>query len=269
MLALFLNEDAAAFYNFNTFNETLDHVDVNLVTPGVNDLVSAVLCRSASVPMIPSAGPLSFDGSLKSTECTPTTDGATTALTETGPTYGDLTVQLWAKADTWAGAGGGLVTLSKTDSDTQPNQWYVGISSNKFQFFYGAAAGNGAGTTLATECTDGEWCHIAVSFDNDAGTNGEVTWYINGVQKDTTVLPASPNTVTGNLELFIGVNPPLSTAATNPSKFFDGLIDEVGIYDTILPSDVIAKIADGTCAGWKIKKSRKGKSRRLGEKGTI
>jgi hypothetical protein len=206
--------------------------------------------------MIPSAGPLSFDGSLKSAECIPTTDGATTALAETGPTCGDLTVQFWAKADTWAGAGRGLVALSKKDSDSAPNQWHVGISSDTFKFFYGAAS-TGAGTTPATECTNGAWCHVAASFDEGAGDNGEVTWHVNGVQTDTTGLQRSPNAVAGNLELFIGVNPPLSAAA---SKFFEGLIDEVGICDTILPSDVVAKVADGTCAGWKSPKSR-----RLGE----
>ena len=111
-------------------------------------------------------------------------------------------------------------------------------------------------------CTDGQWCHIAVTVNQNRTASFErtdVTFFINGndTMTDSTAttdnILAAPAAGQGPLGLFIGANPP-SDETPPPTvlenKFvFDGLIDEVGVYDSILDKGVIKFFAESKCAG--------------------
>lgn len=81
----------------------------------------------------------------------------------------------------------------------------------------------GANVTGSFAVNDGKWHHVAVSTDPSAGT--AVSFYIDGVLKETKSLPASLTTLsTVGDEIYVG-----ATKAMN--SYFVGTIDEVRIWD--------------------------------------
>ena len=157
----------------------------------------------------------------------------------------------------------GLSNSVKDGSKGKLDQWYVGIKKKNKEgdvFAFGFTKENGNGQQLegppTGSCTDGQWCHIAVTVNQTrTAKRTDVTFFINGndtVVDDDNILVA-PAADQGPLGLFIGANPP-SDETPPPTvlenKFvFDGLIDEVGVYDSILDKGVIKFFAETKCAG--------------------
>jgi len=87
---------------------------------------------------------------------------------------------------------------------------------------------NGSVATLQT----GTWQHVAVTFA--PSQDGGLIFYYNGVEAERLTSSAL---VTGTAEFQIGTN--------HWSESFQGQIDDVQVYDEILPAERIAKIMNG------------------------
>jgi len=112
---------------------------------------------------------------------------------------------------------------------------HYGFSSASQQIIFTAG---GEGTYTNTEITNGEWNHVAVTFTS---TGRKI--YINGVDKtwtggDNTALPTS----SGGLN--IGSRGPYS-----PSNYFNGLIDDVRIYNYARTQKQILEDMEGGAPG--------------------
>lgn len=85
----------------------------------------------------------------------------------------------------------------------------------------------------------GNWVHIAVTVDLSAPT---ATFYKNGSSVASTVsLNSATSIYNSSSAVRLGANATTGTA----DLFFDGLIDEVAVYDTILsPADILANTTD-------------------------
>jgi hypothetical protein len=135
---------------------------------------------------------------------------------------GELSVACWIKWDAPVGS-------------SAPTMWYLEVSTNGDMKF-SSRGENIVDVQFGAQPPEGEWCHLAVSFD---GTNmsqyvdaekADSYILINGVRDDAayfTFGPQTDATVTIGCDNLGGAN-----------AFF-GTIDEVRLYDTALPEEDI------------------------------
>lgn len=120
-------------------------------------------------------------------------------------------------------------------------EWRIHAGNRRLEFLTQQGDVN---DTLPLSSTDdafiieeGQWTHVAVSVD--AKETGEVKFYVNGeltaddLYIENDFLPANEN------PLYIGNRADLTTTP------FDGFLDDVRIYNTVLSDKEIADIADG------------------------
>ena len=112
---------------------------------------------------------------------------------------------------------------------------YVWAAGSKITFLFREATGIEKGGYTTSDIDISGWTHVCVVLDRTAGT---VYVYINGVSVPVTLdhddaLP----TVNNNSPLYVGGNPAVSS-------LYQGLIDEVRIYDRALSAPEIQGIAD-------------------------
>jgi hypothetical protein len=143
---------------------------------------------------------------------------------------GQLTVTYWAR---WNGSMGpdswqGLVGKRNEWDDTGVGQMWefeINATNNQISFFRGGSYPNCGGRILPT----GEWTHIAVTFD---GTT--MIFYIDGQETGRGAFSFGPTT---DATITIGCD---NSSGWNA---FNGALDEVRIYDSVLPPTEIKKLA--------------------------
>lgn len=117
------------------------------------------------------------------------------------------------------------------DKGTSLLSFYVSSGANNLLTFILDTSSGGATTyTADTDMNPGEWYHVAATYNGS-----QVRLYLNGVLDDTPV--ARTGTVsTNSLDLVVGSG----WSGTNPNAFpFDGLIDELAIYNRSLSAQEI------------------------------
>ena len=141
-----------------------------------------------------------------------------------------LTICLWVKLESFPGA---IPLVEKWDAGSSTKQYFLergdsgnlrgGLSPNgTSQYFVGGASGISAGT----------WYHVCMVYNDtnmqlyrNGSTDGSAYGYTAGIA-DTN----STFVIGGNIE------------SGSPTDYYDGLIDEVGIFDTALDSTDINDI---------------------------
>lgn len=94
----------------------------------------------------------------------------------------------------------------------------------------------------STDIADGLWHHVAVTYDGSA-TAGGVQIYVDGTP-ETMYTRGSWNTLSGSILNDL----PLQISGREGANYaFDGLIDEVRIWDQALSAEDIPVLASGTC----------------------
>ena len=162
-------------------------------------------------------------------------DGINDYLTVSGGSSlvitGDLTMSMWFKANSFSDYE---YILRLTGIETANQDRMIGfksskISTNTFADSSGAydVLGN---TTLST----GVWYHVAVVYSSNT-----VIIYLNG--------NTDSSSITTTMGTFTTANPIIGRSYNN--KYFDGLIDEVGIWNTALTAPQIAQIYNATSTG--------------------
>ena len=116
----------------------------------------------------------------------------------------------------------------------------------KFRIKVGDSVTTITGTTDIA--TDGTWYFIAVVYDQSAGT---MKLYVDGVEEADETGVGTINTNTA--DVYLGSN-------STPTQYYDGLMQEIGIFDYAISEDTIAELfnsSDGakvselttTCSG--------------------
>ena len=154
-----------------------------------------------------------------------------------------LTVEAWIKPLDWGDEGDGdgrivdkgyyRLFLNKDGSSTYPDSTLAVIIKHEDGTLSKASA-------HAHDIVLNEWQHIAVSYD---GVDSELNIFINGV--DRTLIYTAPSSIikdNGDKDLFIG-------NSSNHSKGFQGLIDELRIWDMAISDTDINAHIDGYLAG--------------------
>ena len=132
------------------------------------------------------------------------------------PDHPSFTVELWAKsaASTWTG---GLIYAGSGGS----GYLYDLSTGNQIDFHVGiGAVYTGSATGVVTD----EWHHYVLTHDDATGATFA---YVDGVQVGTAtgIVGRTETTVTAS----IGVD--------NSSTYFNGLIDEYAVYDSVLSAE--------------------------------
>lgn len=175
------------------------------------------------------------------------------------------TLEIWFNSDNVATnedlfAGlihkGGLADFSDDAYGLQ--FWNDGAVANDgdLVFFTRGSTGvySGVYSLEATDIQDGVWYHVVGTWDSNAGPNGEMNLYINGVLENNNVVnplapagsvpvqearPTNSGVVIG-AQLIQDINP------VSRNYPFDGLIDNVAIYDRVLsPAEIESRYERG------------------------
>ena len=115
--------------------------------------------------------------------------------------------------------------------------WWFGLRNGEFMMEFYAGGSLQAFATSGAGLTAGNWYHIAASFDNAADT---VALYIDGVHVHTQSTTATPDI--NSLDLLIG-------NSAYSGEEWDGLLDDVRIYDSVLSATEITALANGGGGG--------------------
>ena len=150
-----------------------------------------------------------------------------------------ITLEAWIKADSWATNIWENVIISK-DGWASGNQGYtLRTGANGSLSFNISGAGVWQEVTTGPVMNTGKWYHVAGTYD---GTTMRV--YVNGEQLNTT--PFSGTISNGTYDLTIG----RIAFTSGGTRYFDGMIDEVRIWNSALPQsslrDFMCKKVTGT-----------------------
>jgi hypothetical protein len=161
------------------------------------------------------------------------TDADQTGLDITG----DLTVEAWVKFESLP-SGGEMVVASKWDDNgSNDRSWFFytqEAAGTYYIAFYNSSTGGGGGDIANKFVTwtpsTATWYHLAMAYDASAGT---VDFYLNGSQQGTQQSGSKTSMYNSGAPFLVG-------ARNDPStSFFDGLIDEVRVWDDIRTSGEI------------------------------
>ncbi|RZP29913.1 T9SS type A sorting domain-containing protein [bacterium] len=153
---------------------------------------------------------LSFDG-----------NGDYVRMTGFNPSITDFTLSLWVKSNSYSSSNKNIFQQMDA-SGTGRSIVYVRSSSNQFATFLGG------GERLSGVVSEvNRWYNVVLVHNNSANT---ITWFINGVQANTN----NSNVETTVGDFLLGVHKAFSS-----SSYFNGLIDEIAIWDSQLDSTEI------------------------------
>jgi len=132
----------------------------------------------------------------------------------------DLTLEMWIKRD--SDQTGQQVLVGKADS------YFVGLRGGRIFTLIPTVYDYVATTQVPV----GEWYHVAMTWDDSAMT-GNI--YLNG-EVDGSFVSADMGVIAGNSPIYIG--------GLLGQQYFDGYMDEVGIYASVLSTSEIREIYD-------------------------
>ena len=159
---------------------------------------------------------------------------------------GGGTITAWIEPSGWGGGGYGRIA-DKADSDSgNRNGWAFSVraSNESLTFRHGYSGHIGAWHTPSGSIALDAWQHVAVVYDNGSEAN-DPQLYIDGVLQpltETHVASGSPSSDAAS-DFAIG------NYALDTSRHFEGVLDDVRVYDRSLFPGEVAALADGDCNG--------------------
>lgn len=157
------------------------------------------------------------------------------------PAANSFSVAFWMKSD--AARQGALIVSKRQNTSPYPG-YLIGLSNgtptrfspgSKLTYLIGADSGDRKGGYTTSDIVFNEWTHVCVVLDRDADT---VYIYVNGVSVPVTRTPNdSLPTINTTTPLYVGKNPAVS------SESYDGLVDDVRIYNVALSEQEVQGIA--------------------------
>ena len=156
---------------------------------------------------------------------------------------GDITIALWVNYDTLASASSGNVLLAHGgEGETSGNNvlYQLSIGSDKILHMYWETD-NGTDTTVdstaAATIAAGQWHHIAAVRDVSENT---VLFYVSGALLGSSVSYSNDPTDGTSGSLYIGA------ARDGTPNYYDGKLDDVRIYTSVLTGAQILALAGGS-----------------------
>ena len=153
---------------------------------------------------------------------------------------GGATMTAWINPGSWGEGGFGRIADKADALGTNRNGWAFELYSSPrallFQYGFSGAIGNWY--TPTDSITLNTWQHVAVVYDNSSDLNDPLI-YIGGVLQTLTEL----DTPSGTASSDVTVNLTIGNYAVDLSRTFDGILDDIRIYDTMLDAAEITALA--------------------------
>lgn len=164
---------------------------------------------------------------------------------------GDISLECWVKIESAPSVGGTyhMITKYRTDNDQRSYSFtYRNVGGTlTLRMTISSDGGSGGNTIDHDEAVDlgtGIWHHVAVTVDF---TNNEVKFYVDGAQEGTTKTESTINSIFNSTARFaIGA---VYVGESSLLLFFDGLIDEVRVWNDVRTSTEIADNYDTELVG--------------------
>ncbi len=145
-----------------------------------------------------------------------------------------FTITCWVKSDSAgeAGASGiiGARILDKSDGSAAENGYTLVLNSSNAGVRF--SVNNGGTISRSVGFVAGEWNHVALTVL----ANATVTFYINGAKSGNSASTGALAGITSTADIRIG------NISGGTSRSFDGIIDDVRIYNQVLNTDEILRI---------------------------
>jgi hypothetical protein len=154
----------------------------------------------------------------------------------------DFSLVAWVKAET---AALSMMLIGKYTSTLDNRQYQIGYRTDSDSMNgYVSADGTNFSKAIGATTTidDGNWHHVAMVFNYDAG-GSTITIYVDG--DEDTNSTNNPKSHTGGIydgDAIFGLGAAYSTAAIIADSTWDGKIDEVGVFDRVLSESEIEEI---------------------------
>lgn len=154
-------------------------------------------------------------------------DGKKNVVQIGGMGFGDFTMEVWVYGKSSLLKGGECLNgnpIVRADGPGESDDWILSQVSNKICFSMGAADPT---QLISMPLDDTQWHHIAITRN----THGNKQLFVDGVLQ--AVGSGMKADMIAKVDVQIGGN-------TADSRYFKGMIDEVAIYNGILPDEDIA-----------------------------
>jgi hypothetical protein len=181
-----------------------------------------------------------------------------TADTSALSTTGDMTIEAWVKPESQPTGSGQMFVASKWNAASNQRSWgaaYVDVSGTKKLRFYVTSTGSSPTSADITQTLPNDtWAHLAWVY---TASSGQVEMFVNGSSIGTgSSLPSS--IFDSSSVLLVG-----AVDASSVASFFDGLIDDVRVWNVARTSTEIANDyqqelngnESGLVAYWKLNNS--------------
>ncbi len=147
---------------------------------------------------------------------------------------GSITLESWIKLESKPADGQDYVVIGKHETSSNKRSYQLGVvttEGTKTRVFMNLSSDGGGANiqykTSSTQLSTGVWTHIAGVYDVNAHS---ITLYVNGVD-------AGAADQAGNISSIYNSSYGLGVGARNiggtPSHFFDGIIDDVRIWNIV------------------------------------
>lgn len=147
---------------------------------------------------------------------------------------GDFTLEAWVKVESNPGEGAAYIVAGKGKSASTFPAYCLELFNDAGNLYCRGVITNSGGSALGLASTGGAtfttgtWIHFAVTFD---AATGDFVVYKNGVSADSGNIGAQ--TIESNAVVFsIGSDP--------DGKFFDGIVDDVRVWNDVRTSGEIS-----------------------------
>lgn len=142
-----------------------------------------------------------------------------------------FSIQMWIKADTFAGRSSSLAGIRVLRKSLYPSTWWVVdiLPDGRVQMEMGDSNSVVSGQASICAITTGNWYHVTIVVDR---VNFEVRYYINGT-------PAGTQPIPGEFEGNLDVAGKFFDIGSMGWNTFNGIIDELAIYRRTLSAEEI------------------------------
>jgi len=163
-----------------------------------------------------------------------------------------ITLDAWVNPNSVTGIRPIVSKYNSNNAGVNGVSWvltvHAGTGRLRFVVYQDAGGGIARGVdTIAPVLTTGEWQHVAASFDI---ATQDIKIYVNGVEVPSTPVPGASATITSiydsNTPVRIGT---FINALGEFEGLWDGLIDEVELFNRALPASEILSIYAAGSAG--------------------
>jgi len=159
---------------------------------------------------------------------------------------GDITITAWILQDSLTASKTEIVWKSTSETTRSDNYHFRIYETGKLDFGYKNNADTGwhSYASNSQEINAGNWQHIAITYTYGSGSSAKL--YVNGTEVDASWVDGdgTETPITGTQHLTIGVAHKGDTSSA--INWWNGDIEDVAIFTTILTPQDISDLYDGT-----------------------